>query len=221
MSVIPLFKNITTFCIFILLLIFVVPSIGQTSVAVQDCTPEITGLQNETYLPLDALDQEIIHLSVSGIGFSVGTFQGSGADRLTRVTGGGAQIDTRRLPAGEYELYFVLDKYAHEGCELGAKSAPLTFYADGDIAEEETNIPRAYTGRVGDNVVLQPVPSPLTYSVPEFRYSIDPDRTTARAARVTKDGCVTAASAGKIVVVVTEINLLSASLPASVTVTMQ
>ncbi len=49
MSDIPLFKNITTFCIFSLLLTFGVPSIGQTSVVVQDCTPEITGLQNDTY----------------------------------------------------------------------------------------------------------------------------------------------------------------------------
>jgi hypothetical protein len=216
-----LYEKVVSYLLLTFILTFGISSNAQTSVVTADCKPEIKGLENKTYLPIDAFDKEIIYLSVSGIGFSVGTFQGSGANLLTSITGGTAQIDTRRTPAGEYNLFFTLDKYAHERCELGMKSESLTFFVDGDIAEDEINIPREYKGRVGASVRLEPQPSDLTYSIPEFRYSINPNNTTARAARVTQDGSVTAASAGKIEVVVTEINLLSASFPTKVIVMME
>lgn len=199
---------------------FTVMATAQTSVAeaIPSCIPEISGLADNSYLPLEGEGQEIISLSVIGIGGSSGTFIGSGAKLITLSNAAYAQIDTRWAKSGAYEISYTIDKYAYPGCKLGEKSSKLAFFVDGDISENEVSVERSATFAPNKSFQLKPTPSIETYSKPEFRYSIDKDETSAANAQVSSSGFVKASGVGQITVVVTEINLLSASYPTRINI---
>jgi len=198
--------------------VFYANDISAQTPSIKDCNPNLSGLSNGSFLPLDEQGKEVIRLSVNNIGFSAGTFMGSGKTLLTSVNAASASIDVRQATPGKYELYFVVDKYAHPDCQLGVKSEVLNFAIDGNIAEQEVDVLKKQEMQKGQTLIIKPTASSLTYSKPEFRYHIDEENTTAKSAKIDKHGKVTASSSGVISVSVTEINLLSASSPTYISI---